>query len=96
MINIKTGITNTDNSSGISIYPNPGDGNFVVEALIGSESIDLEVVNSLGQVIYSKLLTVENGKIIHNVSLGNVSSGHYLLKLRSGNIQKQAIITIQK
>lgn len=61
-------------SSQISIYPNPSDGHFTIEAE-GMKHI--EIFNALGQCI--KAENVDN-KILE-INLGNVHSGIYLIRI---------------
>ena len=61
-------------SSQISIYPNPSDGHFTIEAE-GMKHI--EIFNALGQCI--KAENVDNE--ILEINLGNVHSGIYLIRI---------------
>lgn len=69
-----------------SVYPNPSNGNF---SIIGSNlkmagKINLEVVNVIGQSVYSKHAIVSNGELVESIDLGNISDGIYIVKIGNG------------
>ena len=61
----------------IMIYPNPSQGNFIVESPIGK----LFIYNVLGKIIYSQKIISEKSKI----DLSKQSKGFYFLKLNYGD-----------
>jgi subtilisin-like proprotein convertase family protein len=64
----------------IRVMPNPNTGTFAVSGTLATnEVVQLEVRNVLGQTIYSGKLTPKNGIIDHQIQLGDVASGMYLL-----------------
>ena len=66
----------------LNIHPNPT--NDVINISIGDISSDIDIViyNSVGQVVYHKSDTAENG---YNavISMGELSNGTYILQVRS-------------
>jgi len=68
------------NESIVSVYPNPSNGKFtIVLKDLTQEKVDIQITNSLGQLVYSGTLTSsENQKEI------NLASGIYYLKINSG------------
>jgi|GEM_PF-4883906 len=80
----------------LSIYPNPSNGNFTI---VGSDlkmngNISIEVVNVIGQRIYSKYSTIANGEITESLSLGNLSDGIYIVNIgnRTDRISRRVVI----
>ena len=76
-------ITGNDISDGISIYPNPNNGTFVLE-YEGEQSGSgfMQVVNSMGQTIYESNVEVSDGLFSKEVKLGdNISKGIYIVRL---------------
>jgi uncharacterized protein YjdB len=75
--------------SDVKLIPNPNKGTFSVKGSFGvttTQDVTLEVTNMLGQVLYTKQVTVTNGNIDEQVQLGgDLANGMYLLNLRTGS-----------
>ena len=88
-------ITGNDISEGISIYPNPNNGTFVLE-YEGEQSGSgfMQVVNSMGQTIYESNVEVSDGLFSKEVKLGdNISKGIYVVRLLiNGSVNDSRII----
>jgi len=81
--------------SGFSIYPNPSNGNFVLEfGKTGVGKVDILVTNSLGELVYKQLSTVASEGSNTRIDLSEQSKGIYLIKVRSDNqiITKKIVI----
>ena len=69
----------------LTIYPNPTDGNFTVDLKMNSDihgKATIQVLNTIGQVIYEKSLVVENGSFIDEINLGiNPTNEIYLVRV---------------
>jgi uncharacterized protein YjdB len=72
----------------MALFPNPNKGAFTIRGKIGNLSngeVWIEIINSLGQVVYRKNIPVSNGLINEQIQPDNImSNGMYLLNLRSG------------
>ncbi len=77
-----TGIKNVSGKAGISIYPNPSTGIFVVEGL--DKETTLDIVDVIGQVVY----TIKTNDAKTKIDLSNQANGVYYLKTNSGLIHK--------
>jgi hypothetical protein len=88
-------ITGNDISDGVSIYPNPSNGTFVLE-YEGEQSGSgfMQVVNSMGQTIYESNVEVADGLFSKEVKLGeNISKGIYIVRLLiNGSVNDSRII----
>lgn len=79
---------NSDETYGnLSVYPNPSNGNF---SLVGSNlkldgKITIEVINVIGQGIYSQRSNISNGEISETILLGNLSNGIYIVNINDGS-----------
>lgn len=83
------GIKENSNSSVISIYPNPNNGNFYIK---GSVTANYKLINELGQTVKEIELNSKNNFII---TLDNLTSGMYFI-IGSNNhqtISKKIIVT---
>lgn len=83
-------------SGSLTLYPNPSDGNF---SIVGSNlklegKVTIEVINVIGQHIYSKPSIITNGELTEIISLGNLSDGLYIVNIGNGTqkITKRLII----
>lgn len=88
-------ITGVDESSAVSfsIYPNPNNGDFIVELKnFNNEETLVELVSVLGQSVYSEKTT---NKKIHINSM-NFSTGIYFLKVSSERYTKIQKMIVQK
>lgn len=73
----------------IYLYPNPSNGQFAIEMNTGcncSEAVSVEVLNTLGQNVYTGKLTTANGYVNERISLnGNIPNGVYLIRVVQEN-----------
>ena len=70
----------------IKVFPNPGEGNFKVEAnLEDVESLEMYVFDASGSEIYNSTIRSENGRFKNDINLTEFSSGIYFLALKSGD-----------
>ncbi|MBK7035657.1 MAG: T9SS type A sorting domain-containing protein [Bacteroidetes bacterium] len=76
----------------LQIFPNPNNGNFTVISDITGKG-NIEILNSLGQVIYSKVLNSENG-INENISIPGLPGGIYLIRVISEESGMEQLISI--
>jgi hypothetical protein len=89
---------NADETNGsLTVYPNPSNGNF---SIVGSNlkmdgKINIEVVNVIGQRIYSKQSIVANGEITESITLGNLSNGIYIVNIGDGTHRISRRVVIQ-
>lgn len=78
-VNTCTGLTHNTKSNGIEIYPNPGQGEYLIE----TESRDLKsilVTDFMGKIVFSSSSSEE----IIPVDIKNLSEGIYQLRITSG------------
>lgn len=73
-----------DRDRGIYIYPNPTDDNIYVQVLIPQQQkVQLNIYNSVGQVVYTKPVALNNSLL--NIDLQSLESGVYILELVDSN-----------
>lgn len=72
----------TPKAATLSIHPNPT--NNIINLSLGNITSDVQITiyNNVGQVVYSKKEAVEGG-LNSTISLDNLSSGSYILQVRS-------------
>ena len=91
-------IYNDENT--FSIYPNPNDGTFTIEATVTTQNFaspesTIEIYNNLGQLIFSKKVIANGGIINEPIELKNIAPGIYLVKLWNNNIYNVKNIIIE-
>jgi hypothetical protein len=86
----------------ITIYPNPNNGLFTLEINMAqlqkqTPEVKVEIINAIGQVVYSKVVPFSNGYISHHIELGNsVSPGIYIMHITAGeSIEKNRLMLIR-
>ena len=78
-----TNITEGEATS-FGVYPNPNDGTFFITNGKNDSNIAMEVIDVQGKVIYSSTYNMTAGSQ-QEVSLGNVESGVYLIRVITNN-----------
>jgi PKD repeat protein len=83
---INVGIEASQNIFGLSVYPNPNDGNFNVSfnALSKSDYI-LELHNALGQIVYREELKDHSGTYTKKFNVVEYGKGTYTITLTNSN-----------
>ena len=83
-----------------TILPNPNNGTFVVKGILATKedvNVAVEIINTLGQSVYSGTATAAGGIVDESVKLGNtLANGMYLLKLSTTTEQKVLHFVIEK
>lgn len=88
-INISTvGINENFNAINCQIYPNPTSGLITVTINGISGSMDLQIIDIVGKLIYGEKLTLKNQAIIKNLDLSAYPKDIYLIKLSNKNTSK--------
>ena len=70
---------------GLTLYPNPNNGTFTISGYWAgvNGNVNAEIVNVLGQVIYTEQLTATNGSIQTLLQPRNLAAGSYTVRLNS-------------
>ena len=84
----------TENNSGISIYPNPNNGDFFIQNNGKSKNVDIHVFDIQGKEIYNSILNLNTGSS-EMISLGNLNKGMYIIHMNTNEGRKVQNIIIQ-
>jgi type IX secretion system substrate protein/PKD domain-containing protein len=90
-----TSILGNNDINKINIYPNPSTGLITIELKDYKQTVlDLEVINSAGLKVFSKLVNINNS--FGHINLNELSEGIYTLKLHTKNwIKTKRFILIE-
>jgi len=90
-----TGVDETSYKDGILIYPNPSKGSFTIK-IINNDIVNINIVNSLNQIVYSKSNIDTNGGYVESLNLDNLSKGLYFIHITGSNKNVVRKIVINK
>jgi hypothetical protein len=94
-IDVTTSLThNTSETLAFSIYPNPSSGAFTLVAPKSKESINIEVLDTKGQLIYNGVMTAGSARIT-SIDLSKNAKGIYFVKISNGNSSKIEKLILQ-
>jgi hypothetical protein len=65
----------------LSVYPNPNNGEFTISMNSISENMNVEIYNSLGQIVINEKVNTQSKKI----NMSQIPNGIYILKLKENN-----------
>jgi hypothetical protein len=83
----------------LNLYPNPTNGNFMIELTSGETvngTVQIELLNSLGQIVYNEEGPIVNGVVREQINLqGQLVAGRYFVRVIAGEkvTVSQVIIT---
>lgn len=92
---ILSGVNEEMNGSIMNVYPNPNGGQFNINLDLSSTGdYNLEIRNTLGQVIYSELLENFSGKYAKGIDVKSFGSGIYNVSLKNstGMLVKRIVV----
>jgi hypothetical protein len=99
-IAVTTGITNINESnSDVQLLPSPNNGTFTVKGRFENTSTDarIELLNVVGQVVYTTTAVLNNGVIDQEVNTGGaLANGVYMLHINTENEHKTIRFVISK
>lgn len=88
-VRVATSIGKTYAIKGLTLYPNPNNGKFLLKGVVNSnEKMLLEIINAVGQVIHRDTVIPLSGSINKEIDLPDMADGIYLLRINgmNGNI----------
>ena len=101
----KEGVVSTNPSTSIdetsikvvSVYPNPINEYANIEFIADNSSATrIEILNSIGQIVFNKSLGIIEGEQVVNLDASNLSSGYYFIHVKSGKNIYNSRITVNR
>ncbi len=77
--------------SDVKIYPNPNNGNFVIESMTVEAGAQIQISNSAGQIVYQGLINSQKNMI----DISDVESGVYVVNILTANTNTKRILIIE-
>jgi PKD repeat protein len=88
---------NINELKGVSVYPNPSNGKVSVDvSAIDANTADIQVLDVLGHILYSKTEVIVDGALHHELNIENSANGLYFLKVSAGSKTVSKKILINK
>lgn len=78
---ITTSIKGVGNITGLSLYPNPNNGSFVLESRLPAKDLHLQITNVIGQPVFEQQLTNPGTPWKHTVQTSGLVPGVYFLNV---------------
>jgi hypothetical protein len=86
LVDISNGINQFASNDVFYAYPNPNKGAFTLKGKIEShETVTIEVVNTVGQILYTSETIPTNNMIYKEISLPNACNGMYYIRLHTAS-----------
>lgn len=80
-----------------SVYPNPTSGNLSLKLLSNNEAeVQIEVVNLVGQVVYTSGSAVLGGENVIQLDLTSLNDGQYIVKVTDGTTISTTSVVVRK
>lgn len=81
-----TGISELGNEYSISMYPNPNNGQFLINIMgMKGEKMSYNIVDASGRIVFGKDLGNVNGTRVEDINVTNVASGIYHVQFTIGS-----------
>lgn len=88
-VTVLTSVENIGELSKLYLYPNPNTGKFTIAGTSAINSpMTIDVLNAIGQVIYTENTSLHTGTINKQIALPQVANGIYMLRLKAGTDMK--------
>jgi hypothetical protein len=89
-----TGINSPADQAGITVYPNPTTGTFTIGIEQGTGSIEVIVMNTLNDIVYScSSNTFSENKL--DIDLSSMAKSVYFVKIKTGTLEKTIKVVLK-
>ncbi len=81
-VKVLTGVGDVNTGKKLMLYPNPNKGCFTLSGKVNTkEPVQVDVINSIGQIVYAEAITVNAAELNKEIQLSNAANGIYLLRI---------------
>lgn len=83
--------------SDLTVFPNPATDNVNIRFnSVNAENTSIEVVNNLGQVVYTEYVGNISGEQTHQLNVSGLENGIYIVNIKSDNNMTTKMLSVQK
>ena len=95
-VNPCVGLEETILANGVSVYPNPNNGNFTLGVSANVDELVIKITDIQGRVVYASVDNKVNAGFVKQISLDSQPSGMYLMQILANGEQTTEKISINK
>ena len=95
-VNPCVGLEETILANGVSVYPNPNNGNFTLGVSANVDELVIKITDIQGRVVYVSVDNKVNAGFVKQISLDSQPSGMYLMQILANGEQTTEKISINK
>ncbi len=97
VMHVFTSVKGASSIRSVSLYPNPNSGAFTLSGFaVKDMDMQLQLVNMLGQVVWSRQYTTGAGSFSRQVTTGSLEPGIYSLRIKTADGMEVKQITISR
>ena len=95
-VNACVGLAENILANGVSVYPNPNSGTFIVSANVNVNELTLEMLDLQGRVVFSSIENNIQSGFTKQINMENVANGVYMLRITTNKEQVSLKVAVQK
>ena len=95
-VNACVGLAENILANGVSVYPNPNNGNFTLGVSANVDELVIKITDIQGRVVYASVDNKVNAGFVKQISLDSQPSGMYLMQILANGEQQTKKISVQK
>jgi hypothetical protein len=95
-VNACVGLAENILANGVSVYPNPNSGTFIVSVNVNVDELTLEMLDLQGRVVFSSIENNIQSGFTKQINMENVANGVYMLRVTTNKEQVSLKVAVQK
>ena len=95
-VNACVGLAENILANGVSVYPNPNNGTFIVSVNVNVDELTLEMLDLQGRVVFSSIENNIQSGFTKQLNMENVANGVYMLRVTTNKEQVSLKVAVQK
>ena len=95
-VNACVGFVEHTLANGVSVYPNPNSGTFIVSVNVNVDELTLEMLDLQGRVVFNSMENNIQSGFTKQINMENVANGVYMLRVTTSKEQVSLKVAVQK